>query len=338
MDLIRPKNLEKGDTIAIISPSAGLASIFPHRLDNGIKFLESQGFKIKEFLTTRKINGWESAPAEERARDIMNAFTDPEVKAIICTIGGYNANKVLKYLDFEKIKENPKIFCGYSDISVLHYALYTKCNLITFYGPAVMTQFGEFPKPLEYTIEYFNKALIEGKIGEIQASDKWTDEVLDWSQKKDLERARELKNNKGFEWLKEGKANGKIIGGCLSSITHLVGTEYWPDHAQKILFIEIPEGQEFSKGEPIFYVDALLADLNNLGLFKQIKGLIVGRPFRYNEEEDEKFKEVILDNTKDYNFPILYGVDIGHTDPQITVPLGAEVEIDSDKTLFRINY
>lgn len=266
----------------------------------------------------------------------MTAFLDPEVKAIICSIGGNNLNKTLKYLDFEKIKQNPKILCGYSDVSVLHYAILRKTGLSTFYGPCMLVQFAEYPKPLDYTIEYFNKAIVKGKIGEIKPSNQWTDEILDWSTKKDLERSRKLKKNKGYEWLKKGSASGEIIGGCLHSITHLIGTKYWPDHKDKILFIELPEGEDFMKGESLAEVDAQLADLEIAGIFKDIKGLIVGRPFRYSEEETEKFKEAILDNTKDYNFPILYGVDIGHTDPQITIPLGSKTEINSEKNSFKI--
>ena len=334
MDLIKPQILKKGDIIGIIAPSAGLAAIFPHRLDNAIKFFESQGYKIKEFSCTRKNNGWESAPAEERAKDIMGAFLDKEVKAIICSIGGNTINKTLKYLDFKRIKENPKIFIGYSDISVLHYALHKKCGFSTFYGPCAMTQFGEYPLPLEYTLKYFSKAVVEGQIGVVKASEKWTDEILDWSQKKDLERARELKKNEGFEWLKEGIAEGKIIGGCLHSILHLIGTEYWPEHKDKILFIETPEGQDFTKGEPLAEVDAQLCDLKLSGIFDEIKGLIVGRPFGYTDEEKQKFKEIILDNTKDYDFPILYGVDVGHTDPQITIPLGSKVKLNSKQNNF----
>ncbi|OGZ71287.1 MAG: hypothetical protein A2904_02170 [Candidatus Staskawiczbacteria bacterium RIFCSPLOWO2_01_FULL_33_9] len=264
----------------------------------------------------------------------MNAFTNEEIKAIICSIGGNTINKTLKYLDFEKIKENPKIFIGYSDISVLHYALNKKSSLSTFYGPCAMTQFGEYPMPLEYTLKYFNKAIVEGQIGVVKASERWTDEILDWSQKKDLERARELKKNKGFEWLRKGKSEGEIIGGCLPSICNILGTEYWPDHNNKILFIEIPEAQQFDKGEPLAEVDALLCNLEIAGIFKQIRGLIIGRPFRYNEEEIKKFKEIILDNTKEYTFPILYGVDIGHTDPQLTIPLEAKVKLDSEENLF----
>jgi muramoyltetrapeptide carboxypeptidase LdcA involved in peptidoglycan recycling len=216
MEKTYPETLKKGDTIAIIAPSAGLAAIFPHRLDNAIKYLKSQGYNIKEFSCTRKINGWESASAEKRARDIMDAFLDKEVKAIICEIGGNTINKTLKYLDFEKINENPKILCGYSDIAVLHYAINKKCNFLTFYGPCAMTQFAEFPKPLDYTLEYFNKAVVDGKIGEIKPSEKWTDEVLDWGEKKDLDRPREMKENKGFEWLKKGQAKGEIIGGLFT--------------------------------------------------------------------------------------------------------------------------
>ncbi len=336
MELIKPKKLEKGDTIAIISPSGGLAALVPHRLDNAINFLKEQGYNTKEFSCTRKNNGWESAPAEERAKDIMDAFLDKEVKAIICSIGGNTLNKTLKYLDFEKIRENPKILCGYSDTSVLHYAIHKKSKLVTFYGPCVMTQFGEYPQPLKYTLGYFFKAIAsEEPIGKVEPSEEWTDEILDWFSKKDLERPRKLNKNSGYEWLKKGSASGGIIGGCLHSLTHLIGTEYWPSHQDKILFIELPEGEDFMKGESLAEVDSQLGDLELAGIFKEIKGLIVGRPFRYSEEDTEKFKEIILDNTKDYNFPVLYGVDVGHTDPQITIPLGADVEINSEKNLFR---
>jgi len=332
--MIKPKRLEMGDTIAIISPSAGLAAVIPHRLDNAIKFLESEGYKIKEFPCTRKNNGWESAPAKDRARDIMDAFLNKEIKAIVCSIGGNTVNKTLEYLDFKKIKNNPKILCGYSDTSVLHYAINKKSKFVTFYGPCAMTQFAEHPKPLEYTLDHFNRAVSGKTIGKIIPSKNWTDETLDWGQKKDLERPRILRKNNGFEWLKKGKAKGRIIGGCLHSIVHLLGTEYWPDHKDKILFIELPEGPTFDMSEPLPEVDAMLCDLRLAKIFKEIKGLIIGRPFKYSDKEVESFKRIILENTSDYNFPILYGVDVGHTDPQITIPLGINVEVDSDSNKF----
>lgn len=338
MELINPPPLKKEDTIAIVAPSGGLAKLYPHRLDNAIKYFKSQGYNIKEFPNTRKNNGWESASPKERAKELMEAFLDKEVKAIICEIGGNTSNKILKYLDFNKIKENPKIFSGYSDISVLHYAINKKSNLLTFYGPCAMVQFGEYPKPLDFTIEYFNKAITEKNIGKIEPSKEWTDEVLDWRKKKDLDRPRKLIKNKGYEWLKNGEAKGKVLGGCLPSITHLIGTVYWPDHKDAILFIELSEGVDIYKGKPLAEIDALLADLDNAKIFSQIKGLIVGRPYRYSKDEEDKFKQIILDNTQDYNFPILYGVDIGHTDPQITVPLGINAELNSKRNLFKLDF
>lgn len=332
--MIKPSRLRKGDTIGIIAPSGGLSGLVPHRLDNAIKFFKSKGYKVKEFPTARRNNGWESAPAKERARDIMDAFLDKKVKAIICTIGGNTANKTLKYLDFEKIKENPKIFSGYSDASILHYAFNKKAEIVTFYGPAAMTQFGEYPKPLDYTWNHFLKAVSEGNIGKIEPSKEWTDEILDWFAKKDLEISRNLKANKGFEWLKEGSAEGDIIGGCLHSILHLIKGEYWPEHKDKILFIETPEGEDFRKGEPLAEIDAQLADLENFGILKEIKGLIIGRPFGYIDDEKEKFRKIVLSYIEKYNFPVLYNVDVGHTDPQITVPLGIKVRLDSKNNRF----
>ena len=335
MSMIKPPKLREGDTIALISPSSGMAAKYPHRLNNAIKFLKSQGYKIREYACTRKNNGWESASAEERARDVMSAFLDEDVNVILTTMGGTVAIQTLKYLDFNKIRRNPKIFVGYSDISNLHYAFYTQAKLVTFYGPCAMVQFGEYPRPLKYTVEHFNKALKSAKpIGKILPSKKWTDEVLDWSKKLDLTRPRKVKENKGFEWLREGKAKGEIIGGCLSSIVHLAGTRFWPSYKNKILFLELPEGQEFDKGEPLPYVDWYLAQLDLLAVFEEIKGLIFGRPFRYKDQEVRVLKQKLIERTKEYDFPILFGADIGHTDPQITIPLGTQVLIDSERNVF----
>ncbi len=337
MKLVKPAKLKPGDTIALISPSAGLPALFPHRLDNAIKFLKSRGYRVKEFSATRKNDGWESAPARERAKNMMDAFLDKEIQAIICTIGGYVANQTLEFLDFAKIRQNPKIFCGYSDISVLHYAFHTQSGLITFYGPAAMTQFGEYPYPLDYTMRYFLRAVASAPaIGTIEPSEKWTEELLDWSKKLDLERPRRLNKNKGFEWLRKGEARGPIIGGCISSLMHLRGTKYWPDHNGKILFWEIPEAQDFTKGEPLSSVDAYVADLQLSGVFNQITGMIVGRPFRYSREDTKKLKEIILTRTEGYTFPILYGVDIGHTDPQITIPLGLKSRMSAKNNTFEL--
>ncbi|MFH1889791.1 MAG: S66 peptidase family protein [Nanoarchaeota archaeon] len=335
---LKPQKLKKGDTIGIIAPSGGNGALFPHRVKMGIKALEELGFKVKVYPTSKKIiNLGISGSEKERLKDIHDAFLDEDVKAIICNIGGISANEIMGKLDFDLIKSHPKIFSGYSDISLLHHAILKKTGLVTFYGPCLMTQFAEFPSPLEYTLNSFLEILVEGFKGEIKASEEWTDEVLDWSKKDDLKRPRKLLKNEGYEWIKDGNATAKIIGGCLYSLLQLKGTSYEPDYKDKILFIETPEGQTFRKGEPLEYINAQVTDLKNSGVFDKIKGLIVGRGFGYTVEERLKFKEIISNKTKEYDFPVLFNANIGHADPIITLPFDVSVTLDSSKNLFRIN-
>ncbi|MEK6936207.1 MAG: S66 peptidase family protein [Nanoarchaeota archaeon] len=336
--IIKPKRLNIGDTIGVIAPSGGNGAIFPHRVENGVKALENLGFKVKLFPTTKNICGLgKSGSEEERLKDLHDAFKDKEVKAIICNIGGICTNSILNKIDFELIKNNPKIFCGYSDITNLHHAIQKKTGLITFYGPCLMTQFGEYPKPLEYTINSFMDNLVKGKNEEIKPSEKWTDEILDWFKKDDLIRPRELIKNNGYKWIKNGRITAQITGGCLYSLLQLKGTKFEPEYKDKILFIETAEGQIFRKGDPLEYVDAQINDLKNSGVFEKILGLIVGRPFGYTEEERKIFEKIIKDQTKNYNFPVLFNVDIGHTDPLITLPMNVKVLLDSSKNIFKIN-
>lgn len=332
--LLKPTKLEKGDTIAFIAPAGGLAALTLNRLEKGKQFFEDLGYKVKIFPTAKKNLGISSDTAENRANDIMEAFRDKDIKAIITTIGGNTSHQTLEYLDFATIKRNPKILCGYSDITSLHLALYSQTGLAGFYGPAVITQFGENPKPDDFTVTHFFKA-VTGGIGEVKPSKQWSDDTsVDWISKDDLKKKRKYKENNGYEWLREGKAEGKILGGCLPVILHLAGTKYWPNFKDKILLLETPEGEDFRKGESLANVDSALGDLRNLGVFKQVKGVVFGRGFGYTEEQIKKLKEIILYNTRDYNIPILYNVDIGHTDPIITIPLGIKVELDSSRNKF----
>ena len=334
MKLIKPQGLEKGDTIAFIAPAGGLAAVTSHRLEKGKRLFEESGYKVKIFPSAKKNSGISSDTAENRAKDIMEAFRDKDIKAIITTIGGNTSHQTLEYLDFGTIKRNPKILCGYSDITSLHLALYSQTGLVGFYGPCVITQFGEHPKPDEFTVKHFFKA-VTGDIGEVEPSKQWTDDKsVDWICKDDLKKKRKYRENEGYEWLKEGKAEGKILGGCLPVILHLAGTKYWPDFKDKILLLETPEGEDFRKGESLANVDSALGDLRNLGVFKQIKGIVFGRGFGYTEEQIKQLKEIILYNTRYYNIPILYNVNIGHTDPIITIPLGVKVELDSSRNEF----
>lgn len=336
--MIKAKKLEKGDTVAFIAPASGFAKLVPHRLEKAKEFFENEGYKVKIFPTATKNTGLSSDTPENRAKDFNDTFLDSNIKAIICTIGGNSSHQILEYLDINLIKKNPKIFCGYSDITSLHFFLNKMCNLITFYGPTAIPEFGETLNLEEYTVNYFFKAIADSKpIGEIKPSEKWTDfKELNWLEKEDLKIERKYKQNEGYEWLKKGKAEGAIIGGCITSIMHTRGTKYWPDFDDKILLLETPEGENFNSGEPIVNVDAFLADLRISNVFDKVKGIIFGRGFGYNEDDLKDLKSSILDNTKGHNFPILFNVDIGHSDPMITIPLGVKVHLDSEKNSFII--
>ncbi len=337
MKLKNPKLLKKGDCIGIISPSAGIAKLFPHRVENGAKMMEKMGFRIKFSKHAFDMNGYVSASAKERADDIHEMFLDNEVKAIICTIGGNHANQVLKYLDFDLIKKNPKVFVGYSDITILHYAFAKKAGLRTFYGPCVMPEFGEFPEILPYTREHFEKAVMKKEaMGKIDASTQWTDQLLNWFTRDDLKGPRLMQKNEGYQWWKEGVTEGDIFGGTIPTINHLAGTEYWVDMKDKIMFLDIPEGDDPGAPFSQSWLDSFFADFDNLGIFDSIKGLVIGRPYHYGQDEIKMLKNMIMEYTKDCSYPILYNANIGHASPMVTIPMGVKVRLNSKANNFEI--
>ncbi len=338
MKIINPQKLKVGDTISIISPSAGLAPFAMHRIEDGVKALERMGFKVKIEKSALKNKGYVSATIKERVADIHSAFKDKKVKAIICTIGGNHSNQLLKYLDFELIRDNPKIFLGYSDITVLHNAIYKKAGLRTFYGPCIMTEFGEYPDISPFTKNGFVKTLMEGVIGNIEQSKEWTDEFLNWMKVEFHTKERRLFPNTGYEWWRKGNVIGEIFGGAIPSVNHLLGTEYEINFKNKIFFLDLPEGYNPGENLSMADVDTYLADLFNAGVFNQIKGLIIGRPYGYrgDKEKYNQLKEIITGYTKGTNYPILFNADFGHTSPMITLPIGAKIELDSKKNKFEV--
>ena len=323
--MIKPPRLRLGDTVGILSPSWGGAGAHPHRVERGVKHLESLGFKVKIGPHALNQRGFVSDTAENRASDLHEMFVDPDVRAIVAAIGGDHSCHLLPLLDFDVIRANPTVLMGFSDVTVLNVAVWAKTGLVTFNGPMLLTDFAEYPRMLEYTEKSFLNTLNRAEpIGVIQPSRWWTEEFLDWSQKKDLERARQLEPTDGPVWLREGYAEGPLIGGCISSLQHLRGTEYWPDFRDAILFLETSEG----KPSPAT-VDGILMDYENMGILRQVRGLLFGRPMRYSQSEKQELHRVILDRTSTYTFPIVAEMDFGHTSPQFVLPIGCSVQIDT---------
>lgn len=280
------------------------------------------------------------------------AFKDPSIKAIICTIGGLSSNELLPFINWDLIKKHPKIFVGFSDITVLHSAIWKMTGLRTFYGPAGLTQFGEYPKPIEFTVKHFLKVLaptpetVGLPVGMIPRSAHWTNDLSEWGfQAQQLATGaklepRQLQANPGWEWIRGGACTGRIVGG---SLLRLSGTRYFPTFKEKILLIETPDGEKVGTPLPFDKVQSLMADLVNLGILDEIVGLIVGRPYGYFDKELERFKTMVKEvcsgvkvDGQERVFPILCGVDVGHTDPLVTVPLNTLARLDSEEDVWEL--
>jgi muramoyltetrapeptide carboxypeptidase LdcA involved in peptidoglycan recycling len=330
--LIQPASLEPADTIGIISPSWGGAGLFPQRVQQGIRHLQSLGYQVRLAPHALNQQGFVSDTAANRAQDIHCMFADPTIKAVIAAIGGDHSCHLLPLLDFDLIASNPKIFMGFSDVTVVNIAMWSKTGLTTFNGPALLTDFAEYPQMMSYTEHYFLKAVTGAKpVGLVEPSPDWTEEFIDWGTASELLRLRQRLPSQGWTWLKGGRAEGRLVGGCLESLQHLRGTPYWPDWRDTIFFFETSEEKPTPET-----VDGILMDYENMGVFEQIRGLLVGRPMRYTDEEKQSLRELILERARKYAFPIITDMDFGHTSPQFTLPIGPRACIDSQSERFEI--
>ncbi|MCJ1402313.1 hypothetical protein MMC11_005533 [Xylographa trunciseda] len=332
---VAPHALPTGSTIAFISPSARLNDLLPHCISRAADFLSSNGYEVVLIYSKIPPTYTVKQSAMHRVAEIHKAFMDPSISAIVCTIGGSTCNEMLPHLDYELMKAHPKIFCGYSDITLLHYALYKYANLRTFYGPTAITQWAEFPTPFPFTTEHFLKTITSTiPIGQFPCGKEWTDEPLDWFTKQYLTRPRVAKRNRGWRWIRHGNAEGIMFGGCLPSILRLGGTKYdLPSYRGIILVLELPEGED-RKATPLQRAQSQMCDLANRGVFEDIAGLVIGRSFGFDDKMIEAWDRYTLELTEGKSFPVLSGVDVGHTDPMLTIPFGARGKMDSEKGIW----
>ena len=329
---IRPPRLRPGDAIGIATPSWGGAGLFPHRVEQATRHLEKLGFRVKLGDHALNQHGHVSDTPENRAADLHQLFLDPEVKVVVAAIGGDHACHLLPRLDFDLLRRHPTGLVGFSDITVLNVAIWQQTGLVTFNGPAILTDFAEWPNMFSYTERYFLKALCESSpVGLIEPAAWWTEEFQQWEEMADRTRPRVRRPSPGWTWLKEGTAEGSLIGGALSSLEHLRGTRYWPDWEGAILFIETTEEKP-----PPERVDSLLMDYENMGVLGKIQGLLVGRPMYYSPDEKVALRQVLLTRTKQFHFPIISDMDFGHTAPQFTIPIGCRGRINSPDRTFEI--
>lgn len=302
MKIIKPAKLKTGDVIGIIAPAS--APVDPTKLENGIRYIEKNGYRVELGNNVSKINGYLAGTDQERADDLNSMFKNKDVKAIICLRGGYGASRILDKINYKLIRSNPKILVGYSEITALQMAILQKSGLVTFAGPMVATDFGNEITP--YTEDFFWRIISSSKkIGRLKYPD-----------------------NEKLVSITKGGASGRIIGGNLSVFAALTGTEYFPDLKGRILMFEEVD-------ELPYKVDRLLNQLRLLKVFKQIKGIILGRFVDCNEHDTSKrtltLGEVMEDYMKDLKIPVLYTFPHGHIKDKVTVPFGINVKMNASK-------
>jgi muramoyltetrapeptide carboxypeptidase LdcA involved in peptidoglycan recycling len=331
MPFTKPQKLHRGDTVAIVSPSWGGPIAFPHIYENGLKILREWGLKIKEFPTARMDTDFLRANPQVRAKDINDAFANTEVKAIFVSIGGDDSVRILPFLNKKIITNNPKILMGYSDTSTLH----TFCNLqglVTFYGPSIMAGFSQMESLPETFTSHVGEMLFEPKTNhEYKPYGKYCDGYPNWADKDNVGKINPLKTDSGWRWLQgTTKVQGELFGGCLEVLEMMKATDFWPEKnfwKGKIFFLETSEGKP-----SIHQIDHVLRNYGMLGVFNQISGFIFARARDFSEKEklelDEKISSIISKEFGRADLPIVSNFDVGHTDPQLVIPLGIQTEID----------
>lgn len=336
--LIKPKKLQPGDRVATVSPSWGGAGDpeLRWRYEQGVKRLEEVfGLKVIPMPNSLKGGDYLYKNPQARAEDLMTAFKDESIKGIFANIGGEDSIRLLPYIDFDVLRENPKIFIGYSDVTISHLFCH-KAGISSFYGPAILTDFAENVEMDTYTIEMVNRTLFSNEIiGEIKPAKEWTSERLEWIEE-NKNRRRTMRQNLGCEILQgSGVAQGHLIGGCIEVLEFAKGTELWPDKKywnESILFFETSE----EKPEPNF-IKYWLRNYAVQGILQKANGIIFGKP--QDEKYYDEYKEEIQKVMKEFNLedlPILYNLNFGHTEPKFILPYGAMAEINCDKKTFTI--
>ncbi len=302
--ILKPPHLRIGDTVGLISPAG---YVDRKDIEDIKQVLASLGLKVKLGSHLLKRYGYLAGTDRERAFDVNMMFADSSVQAILPMKGGWGCNRILPFLDYALIRSNPKIIMGLSDITSLLLAIHTKSGLVTFHGPTAQSTWNPF------TTDYVKRILFKGEV--------FT-----------LKNLGEANNNLPTQTITPGKARGKLLGGNLSVLTAMLGSDYLPDWKQTILFVE-------EIGEEIYRVDRMLTQLKLAGVLGQISGFVFGQCTnceRLTQENSKKdgadsltLAQVLKDHIQPLGIPAWSGAMIGHIKNKFIIPVGADVEIDA---------
>ena len=331
--LLKPRRLVPGDRLAAVTPSWGGPGLFPGRYRAGKRQLEVEfGVELVEMPHTMQPPDWVAANPRARADDLMRAFADPSIAGIVATIGGNDSIRLMPYLDLAVIRANPKVFLGFSDTTILHFARLA-AGITSFYGPSIMAGFGGNAGMHRFTADAVRRALFQAEpIGLIGPNPEgWTDEMLDWSDPALQSRRRRLNPPDAPRLLQgAGSATGPLLGGCAEVLEMIKATAWWPtpdywDGA--ILFLETSEDVP-APG----FVEYWLRNYAAQGILERLAGILIARAAPMGDDGYQEALEAAvrasLAQAGLRDLPVLSGLDFGHTQPMLTLPYGVEARID----------
>lgn len=301
---IKAKRLKSGDTIAITSPAGAVWDEAQVEKFTGI--LKGFGFNVLHGNTLKQKLGYFSGTDADRAKELNVFFADKNVKGIFCMKGGWGCARILEQLDYKIIAANPKVLIGFSDITTLLNAIYTKTGLVTFHGPVGNSGWNE------WTSNVFKSIVMNGEQVLFPNGPSEDDKIVT---------------------INKGEANGTLVGGNLTVISSLIGSGYLPDWKGKILFLE-------ETTEEPYRIDRMLTQLKLAGVLKQLNGIAIGKFVKCEAEEPHKaftFMQVFEQHFKPLPIPVFYGLMTGHIENKLTLPIGAEVSMDANLGSVKLN-
>lgn len=291
---IKPKHLAKNATIGLVAPASPIYNDveFERMLTN----LKNLGYNLVLGKHVRDKRGYLAGKDEDRAADLNAMFLNPEIDAILCIRGGWGSNRILPLIDFNLIKNNPKIFVGFSDITSLHLAIQAKTGLVTFHGPVGKSEWNSF------TLKAWNAVLQQGQAPEFRIPETETD----------------------WYTINPGVAKGRLLGGNLTVLTSLIGSNYLPDFDGAILFLE-------DVGEDAYRIDRMLTQLRLSGMLEKLNGFVFGKCTKCSDSGNSlSLKQVFEDHLHELKIPAFYGAMISHEEQNITLPVGVQALINAD--------
>lgn len=315
-NIIKPKKIEKGAHVRIIAPARSLKLLSDDNKKKAIARLEKIGFKLSFGKHVDEMDEFNSSSIESRIEDLHDAFADRTVNAILTVIGGYNSNQLLQYIDYGLIARNPKIICGFSDVTALANAITTKTGMITYIGPHFSSWGMKYG--FEYSLENFAKCCMEEAVFDLLSSKEWSDDPWYINQEE-----RKFIPNNGYQILNPGYAFGYIVGGNIITLALLGGTNFMPSMEDSILLIE-----DDSESLPQHFDRNIQSLIHKLD-FSGVKGILIGRFQKETKMTKELLQKIISAKKELQNIPIIANIDFGHTTPIATMPIGGSLEISA---------